>query len=157
MIPEYDIGCPVPDVPEAVVGQLDWLLTTARLGRLMSRMYERLFSVSAAQMPKAERIAAISSMSAELEAWASSLSPEFQPSQPFRSANFSNSCAHEMGLQLRSIYHALLMTLCRLRIHLTAAQPGEPDQETKRQLMETARAVIYDCRHIDHEAHVPVW
>ncbi|PYI36180.1 hypothetical protein BP00DRAFT_411697 [Aspergillus indologenus CBS 114.80] len=157
MIPEYDIGCPVPDVPESVIGQLDWLLTTARLGRLMSRMYERLFSVSAVQTPKAERIAAINSMSAELESWACSMSPEFRPSQNFRSANFSNPCAHEMALQLRTIYHALLMTLCRLRIHLTAAQPGEPDQETKRRLMETARAVIYDCRHIDHEAHVPVW
>ncbi|RAL02610.1 fungal specific transcription factor domain-containing protein [Aspergillus ibericus CBS 121593] len=157
-MPEYDIGCPVPNAPEAVTGQLDWLLTTAGLGRLMSRMYECLFSVSAVQRHKQARIAAINSVSSELEAWACSLPPAFQPSQPLRSSNFNEAYSLEMGLQLRFVYHALMMSICRLRIHLVADQePGESDQETKRRLMETARDIIYHCCHIKQEAYVPVW
>ncbi|GKZ30704.1 hypothetical protein AbraIFM66950_009998 [Aspergillus brasiliensis] len=157
MIPDYDIGCPVPECPQAAPGQLDWLLTTARLGRLMSRTYECLFSVSAVQMHTGARLAAIDSMSRELEAWHSTLPEPYQPRNPIRFSKGKNPCAEDMALQIRFIYYALVMSMCRLRIHLTVDQSSETDQEAKRQLMETARAVIYHTRYIEHEAHVPVW
>ncbi|GLA51237.1 hypothetical protein AnigIFM63604_007589 [Aspergillus niger] len=157
MIPDYDIGCPVPEPPNTVPGQLDWLLTTARLGRLMSRTYECLFSVSAVQMHTDARIAAIDSISRELEAWNCTLPEPYQPGTPIRFSKSKNPCAQDMALQIRFIYYALVMSMCRLRIHLTVDQPSETNQETKRQLMEAARAVIYHTRYIEHEAHVPVW
>ncbi|EHA28163.1 hypothetical protein ASPNIDRAFT_43524 [Aspergillus niger ATCC 1015] len=157
MIPDYDIGCPVPGPPDTVPGQLDWLLTTARLGRLMSRTYECLFSVSAVQMHTGARIAAIDSMSRELEAWNRTLPEPYQPGDSIRFSKSKNPCAQDMALQIRFIYYALVMSMCRLRIHLMVDQPSETNQETKRQLMEAARAVIYHTRYIEHEAHVPVW
>ncbi|GLA98363.1 hypothetical protein AtubIFM57143_006304 [Aspergillus tubingensis] len=153
----YIKGCPVPACPETAPGQLDWLLTTARLGRLMSRTYECLFSVSAVQMHTAARIAAVDSMSRELEAWIQTLPEPYQPGTPLRFSKGKSPCAQDMALQIRFIYYALVMSMCRLRIHLTVDQPNETNQETKRQLMETARAVIYHTRYIEHEAHVPAW
>ncbi|OJZ83099.1 hypothetical protein ASPFODRAFT_141751 [Aspergillus luchuensis CBS 106.47] len=157
MIPDYDIGCPVPACSETAPGELDWLLTTARLGRLMSRTYECLFSVSAVQMHTAARIAAVDSMSRELEAWIQTLPEPYQPRTPLRFSKGKSPSAQDMGLQIRFIYYALVMSMCRLRIHLTSDQANETNQETKRQLMETARAVIYHTRYVEHEAHVPAW
>ncbi|OKL57267.1 hypothetical protein UA08_07601 [Talaromyces atroroseus] len=159
MIPEYDIGCPVPDITETPTDGLDWLLVTARLGRLMSRMYECLFSVSAVQMPKETRLAAIESMFYELEVWRGSVPEELRPNTSSFSSNADKAygSAHEMRTQLQFLYYALIVSLCRLRIHLSADQHNPSDQEIKLRLMEAARSIIYLSRHIEHEPHVPVW
>ncbi|KAJ5634736.1 hypothetical protein N7528_002578 [Penicillium herquei] len=159
IIPEYDIGCPVPDIPDSSNGHQNWLLITAHLGRLMSKMYESLFSVSATRMPKEARLAAIESMFYELEVWRCSLPENLRPhTSRFSSKDdTSYASAHEMRAQLQFLYCALIMSLCRLRIHLFADQQSQSDQQVKLQLMEAARSIIFLSRHIEHEPHVPIW
>ncbi|PWY80733.1 hypothetical protein BO94DRAFT_558164 [Aspergillus sclerotioniger CBS 115572] len=154
IIADYDIGCPVPETPAATIGDLDWLMTTARLGRLISRMYECLFSVSAVRANLSTRIAAMNTISAELEQWKESLPKHFQLSQPFRPSHFKKPYAVNMAIQLRLIYYSLSISICRLRIHVS---PNERNQGINLQLMEAARTIIYLSRYIDHEPHVPTW
>ncbi|KAJ5724606.1 hypothetical protein N7493_006334 [Penicillium malachiteum] len=159
MIPEYDIGCPVPDIAGTSNDHQNWLLITACLGRLMSRMYESLFSVSAARMSKKARLAAIESMFDELEAWRCSLPENFRPhTSRFSSKDdIAYASAHKMRAQLQFLYCALIMSLCRLRCHVFSDQQSQSDQQIKLQLMEEARSIIFLSRHIEHEPHVPIW
>ncbi|PYI08733.1 hypothetical protein BO78DRAFT_405442 [Aspergillus sclerotiicarbonarius CBS 121057] len=154
IIADYDIGCPVPETPAATIGDFDWLMNTARLGRLVSRMYERLFSVSAVRANITTRVAAMNTVSAELEQWKECLPKHFQPSHPFRPSHFKKPYVLNMAIQLRLIYYSLSISICRLRIHVT---PNERDQGIKLQLMEAARMIISLSRYIDHEPHVPTW
>ncbi|KAJ5728826.1 uncharacterized protein N7483_003334 [Penicillium malachiteum] len=159
MIPEYDIGCPVPDIPGTSDSHQNWLLITTGLGRLMSRMYESLFSVSATRIHKGPSLAAIESMFYELEAWRGSLPENLRPHKSCFSSkeDTAYASAHEMRAQLQFLYCALILSLCRLRIHLYADQQCHSDQQIKLQLMEAARSIIYLSRHIEHEPHVPIW
>jgi hypothetical protein len=153
---DYDVGCPIPEIPEAVFGGFDWFLSSARFSRLVSRAYETLFSVSARMKSPEQYFAAIDRVDADLEKWRNSIPNEFRPGEPFRPQHCTTSSSM-IALRAHFYYHAVVVALCRLTLHLGAGTSSARQEEAKKRLMRTARHVVENTRYIDAEPYTPIW
>ncbi|KAL1999955.1 hypothetical protein VTN02DRAFT_3740 [Thermoascus thermophilus] len=154
---DYDIGSPIPETPEAVFGDYDWFLSSARFARLVSKAYEMLFSVSATMNSVDLYYAAIDTVSEDLERWRSSIPKEFRPGEPFRPQHFMNPCSMQVALRTHYFYYNAVISFSRLTLHVGAERPGERQAESKKNLMNSARLIIELTRYIDPEAYTPIW
>ncbi|KAL2012373.1 hypothetical protein VTN00DRAFT_5091 [Thermoascus crustaceus] len=154
---DYDIGSPIPETPEAVFGDYDWFLSSARFARLLSKAYEMLFSVSATMNSVDLYYAAIDTVSDDLERWRSSIPKEFRPGEPFRPQHFMNPCSMQVALRTHYFYYNAVISFSRLTLHVGAERPGERQAESKKKLMNAARLIIELTRYIDPEAYTPIW
>ncbi|CAG8343664.1 unnamed protein product [Penicillium nalgiovense] len=162
MIPDHDIGCPIPGVPESVVGEYNCFLSAIGFGRILSLAYTSLFSVSAAiQTTQAYHIA-IEEIETRLERWRTAVPMEFRPGMLCHELNMPSSSLREPSfkmivLQTNFSYYGLIIALARLKMQIGRQDQPQKHEESKRLLMNTARAVVEGSKHVDIAAHTPIF
>ncbi|KAH8689526.1 fungal-specific transcription factor domain-containing protein [Talaromyces proteolyticus] len=154
---DFDIGCPLPEIPETVFGGVDWFLSSARFARLVSRAYEMLFSVTATMKTPEQYFSAIDQVNDDLDQWRNSLPVEFRPGDPFRPGGSNTSWTLLVALRAHFFYHAVVIALCRLTLHVGAGTASGRMEDAKKRLMYTARQIIENTRYIDAEPYTPIW
>ncbi|KAF3392026.1 hypothetical protein DPV78_010755 [Talaromyces pinophilus] len=157
IISDRDIGCPIPEIPEAVHGGVDWFYLFARFARLVSRAYEMLYTVSATTKTPEEFYETIDMVYQDLEKWRLSVPKDLRPGDPFRPENCKSPWAITVSLRAHFFYSSLVMSLCRLTLHLGAGTESSRNEEAKKRLMYTARHIIGLTHYIDMQPHTSIW
>ncbi|PYH69236.1 Zn(II)2Cys6 transcription factor [Aspergillus vadensis CBS 113365] len=167
MIPDHDIGCPVPDVPESVFEGHNWFLSAISFGRILSLAYTSLFSVSAAIQPPESYYAAIQNIEARLERWRSALPEHYRPGRlsqshkphvaPCSSSSFIQPSFKTVVLQTKFSYYGLIIALARLKVYIGRQDQSPSQEKNRRLLMDTARAVVEESKNIDIAAYTPLF
>ncbi|PLB46037.1 hypothetical protein P170DRAFT_414839 [Aspergillus steynii IBT 23096] len=155
IIVDFDIGCPIPDTPEASFGGCNWFLSRVRFARITSQAYELLFSISASVNTEESYYTAIDHVEDRLERWKMALPGDFRPGG-HRSYSFSDP-GFKMGiLQTHCSYYSLVIALARLTIQISP-EKGHRHEDSKRKLMESARRLIELTQYIDKAPHTPIF
>ncbi|KAH8200581.1 hypothetical protein TruAng_005233 [Truncatella angustata] len=154
IIPDYDIGCPIPETPESNVEGFNFFVTALRGSRILSKAYQMLFSVSATMKSTEQYYASIDEIKSDLNRWTGSIPPKFRPGMPFHSGT---SWMTFMSLRLHYMYHALVMSLCRLELHIGADADVLRINDTRKLLMDTARTIINLTTFIELKPYTPLW
>ena len=157
MLIDYDIGTPVPAAPEAIFGDFDWFHTMVRFGRLISKAYEFLFSVSAVSSSKSSCRAAVATVFEELERWKNSLPKPVRPGYPFQPTYFPDDASMAVALRTRYHYYSVIIALSRISLYLDSEEFPHRQSEHTAGLMNAARAAIELTRYIEAEPYTPVW
>ncbi|KAK3349154.1 fungal-specific transcription factor domain-containing protein [Lasiosphaeria hispida] len=155
---DYDIGCPIPATPEAHFDGFNFFLASLRLSRLCSKGFETIFSASARMKTAREYMAAIDVVQDGLDRWRESIPQRLRP-YPGVAFPIGNSDATFLMLRLHYTYHALVLSLCRMDIHVGTgvAGAGARMDASKKRLMLEARAVIQLTTHIVIRPYTPMW
>jgi hypothetical protein len=154
LLSDYDIGCPLPDMPESNVEGINFFLIAVRCGRILSKAYQTLFSVSATMKTTEQYFAAIDAIKSDLSRWNYSIPAKFRPGMPFHPGNGWETLAF---LRLHYMYHALNISLCRLELHVGVDQSTQRMNDTRKQLMNTARTVLDLTTFIELKPSTPMW
>ncbi|KAK5055327.1 hypothetical protein LTR84_013077 [Exophiala bonariae] len=154
-IPDDDIGCHIPHIPEAIFAEFNWFLSSVRLGRLVSKAQSALFSVSATMKLNDEYQQDLVTTRGELEAWRQSLPMNFRPGERFARAHFSSSTSVMAALRTHLVYHNFVMVLCRLTLQVVELSSGRSLLDTRQEFMNSARRVIELTGHIEVEPYAP--
>jgi hypothetical protein len=157
-IADYDIGCPIPATPEAHIDGFDSFVTLLRLARLCSKAYQMLFSVSATMKSPEEYLVAVDCIRNDLLDWKSSVPYKFRP-EDNPDTPPDPAVASFMLLRLHYQYYALVMSLCRLDLHVGSkftCQRSRMDA-AQHQLMGAAKALIQLTTYIDIRPYTPMW
>lgn len=88
-----------------------------------------------------------------LEDWRTTIPAQFRPHEAHRGSIFRDLKSRNVAIQTNYYYYHLVIALERLTIHLD--RQGDR-QDSRRQLMNAARAVIELTKYIDVEAYTPV-
>lgn len=157
-IADHDVGCPIIPTREGHLKEdFELFVSALRLGRLFSRAYDKLFSLSANLNSVAQYESNIDAMKSDLEAWRSSLSAELRPGLPTNGARMAEGC-----LRLHYAYHALSIALGRVDLYVstkasnTDARGGRM-RAAENDLMQSARAVARLTMCIDIRPYTPIW
>lgn len=143
-------------MPEATVSGYNFFQGGIKISRLISKAHHKLFSISATTSTREQYSVAIKLLEDDLAKWASSLPARLHPGQPFRQMDYHNQPGlRMMVLQLHYLYYALLISLCRLRLHINDDNPSIG--QVKQQLLVTSRLVIQSTRYLDKQPYVPLW
>ncbi|KAH6869509.1 fungal-specific transcription factor domain-containing protein [Thelonectria olida] len=156
LIADYDVGCPIPSVPESTFGTYDWFLSSIRLARLLSIAYEFLFSLTASTQPAASQLVVIDRIENNLEQWRQSIPVSFKPQEPLHKPSFVDPKTKGVALSTQYYYYHILISLERLRLHL-GGDSGFRQQASKQKLLAAARTVIELTRFIDVEPYTPIF
>ncbi|KAH9209023.1 fungal-specific transcription factor, partial [Leptodontidium sp. 2 PMI_412] len=156
ILSDFDIGCPIPDAPEAVFQGFDWFFTMARFSRLISRAYEVLFSISATLNPADVIYANIDIISNELERRRMSIPETFRPREFFQIKHFPDDVSMAVAVRIRFHYESIVIALSRITLHLEGETFTTRRSASKNRLIHAARTVIELTRYIDTEAHAPI-
>ncbi|OQE13363.1 hypothetical protein PENFLA_c049G03159 [Penicillium flavigenum] len=162
VIPDHDIGCPIPSVPESIFGEYNCFLSAIGFGRILSQAYTSLFSVSAGiQTTQAYHIA-IEEIETRLERWRTAVPMEFRPGMLCHGSNMPSSSFREPSfkmivLQTNFSYYGLIIALARLKMQIGRQDQPQKQEESKRLLMDTARAVVEGSKNVDIAAHTPIF
>lgn len=132
-------------------------VSALRMGRLFSKAYERLFSVTTNLNSIAQYGIYIDSMKSDLEAWRVSIPDEFRPGSPTIGTRMSEGC-----LRLHFSYYNLAIALARAALYVSRkAAKSEADdvkvRAAENDLMESARAVARLTICIDIRPYTPLW
>lgn len=147
----------MPEMPLPEFGGFDWLLSFARFGRLISKAYDLLFCVTATMNSTGQYFEAIDEVNDDLENWRKTYPEELRPGGPFRPQNFYNSVFMLMSLRWHYYYYGVVMSLCRLTLHIGANTQSQRLEDAKFRLMNTAREVIDLTRFVDAEPYTSIW
>lgn len=147
----------MPSTPDASLGGFDCLLSHVRFARLLSKMHEMLFSVSATLNSEKTYHAAIDFVTDELSAWRDSIPEPFRPGLPFQNRTFGNPCSTHLKTKLHFYYHSALIAVARLELKVGSDTSGHRKKESKKVLMQSARTIIELTRYIDTEGYTPIW
>lgn len=169
MIPDYDIGCPIPEVPESVFGNCNWFLSAIGFSRVLSQAYTSLFSVSASIQSTDAYHVAIENIESRLERWRMSIPLRFRPGKPSDGKDGKpagsgplpvlTSLPHSFRttvLRINFNYYGLVIALARLKIHICKQDQSSQQEESKRLLMDTARAIVEESKNVEMAAHTPI-
>lgn len=152
---------PIPSVPDAIVGELDWFLTTARYARLLSKAMTSLFSISGTENPRTYYLAIIDQCETELEEWRMSIPANVRPSEPYRTHTLQGMVLRAAALGVHLLYNSFKLSLCRATLYLAANTSHVVSQarqaESTRNMMETSRSVLELTAFIDVEPNTPLW
>lgn len=154
VLPDYDIGCPIPETPESVVEGVNFFVITLRGSRILSKAYQMLFSVSATTNTKEQYYAAIDFIKLDAERWKNSIPSKFRPGTQFQSTNSSSTF---LILRVHYVYHILIISLCRLELHVGGDENSQRLADTRKLLMNTARTIIQLFNLIDLKPYTPLW
>lgn len=99
------------------------------------------------------QLAAIDRIRGLLEDWRKTIPEQFRPHEAHRPSIFRDLKSRNVAIQTNYYYFHLVIALERLTIHLD--REGNR-QDSRRQLMNAARAVIELTKYIDVEAYTPV-
>ncbi|KAG6354379.1 hypothetical protein INS49_004396 [Diaporthe citri] len=158
LISDHDVGCPIiPPQEEHLKDDFEKFVFSLRLGRIFSRAYESLFSVSASLNSIDQYELKIDAIKSEAETWRRSIPAGYRPGSPFSGARMAEGC-----LRLHYCYHALSIALGRLDLYVgrKAAKTeahGARMRAAENELMESARAVARLTICIDIRPHTPLW
>jgi hypothetical protein len=132
-------------------------MSAIRFSRLLSRAYDMLFSISSIMKSTDQYYAAIDRVNDDLEKWRLGIPLDFRPGEQFRPQNLGTPAAMMMGLRAHYSYYQVVMSICRLTLHVGAGGPPTPrSEECMKRLMSVARAVIELTRYIDAEPYTPI-
>lgn len=157
ILSDFDIGCPIPEAPEAIFQGFDWFFTMARFSRLISRAYETLFSISATMNTAETTYANIDRTSDELDRWRLSIPESFRPGEPFQMKHFPDHVSMAVAVRIRYHYESIIIALSRKTLHVEGENASSRRSSSKNALMNAARTVVELTRYIDTEAHAPIW
>lgn len=157
-IADHDVGCPIiPPQEEHLKDDFEKFVFVLRLGRVFSRAYESLFSVSANLNSVDQYEVKIDAMKSELETWRRSIPAECRPGLPFSGARMAEGC-----LRMHYCYHSLSIALGRLDLWVGRKATKSEAQAARmraaeNELMESARAVARLTICIDIRPYTPLW
>ncbi|OTA81648.1 hypothetical protein M434DRAFT_401315 [Hypoxylon sp. CO27-5] len=158
---DHDIVVPIPTVPDAIIGDLDWFLATARYARLLSKAMTSLFSIAGTDDPKAYYLAIIDQCESELEQWRMSIPENIRPGDPYRTHAIQGALLRLAALRIHLYYNSFKLSLCRATLHLAANTNNVVSQarqaESTRVMMETSRSVLELTAFIDVEPNTSLW
>lgn len=154
-IPDEDIGCHIPHIPEAIFGDFNWFLSSVRFGRLVSKAQSALFSVSATMKLNDEYQQDLETIRDELEIWRQSIPISFRPGERFARAHFASSTSVMAALRTHLVYHNFVMVLCRLTLQVVEPISGGSLLNIRHDFMNSARRVIELTGHIEVEPYAP--
>ncbi|OJJ79833.1 fungal specific transcription factor domain-containing protein [Aspergillus glaucus CBS 516.65] len=155
VIADYDIGCPIPNTPESVLGEYNWLISSVRFGRILAVAYASLFSISASTQPDDTILAAVDHVHTLLEEWRLSIPLDFRPKEPLQRRRLIDGASKEIALRTYYYYYHVIIALERLTLH--ASRDIARSENSMRALLNTAREVINLTRYIDVEPYTPVF
>lgn len=144
----------IPLVPESWFGGYNWYLSAIRLGRISSRAYSSLFSVSASLKSKESSRASLHSIRRLLEDWRQDIPLEFRPEEPIQLEVDASPSRKLVFLQTQYNYYNILIALDRLTIQVDQGTPSI--EETRHRLMQSARTIIELTIYIDARAFVSI-
>ncbi|KAI1075017.1 hypothetical protein F5B20DRAFT_595662 [Whalleya microplaca] len=158
---DSDIVCPVPAVPEAMLGDLNWFLIVARHARLLSKAMASLFSNSGVYNPKTYYLNAIDQLEIELEQWRLSIPANLRPGDPFRTHAMQSTLLRPVTLWLHFLHNSFKLSLSLATLHLAAntnsiVTPAR-HAECTRIIMESSRSTLELTAFIDVEPNTPLW
>lgn len=154
MIADYDIGCPIPNTPESVLGEYNWLVSSVRFGRILAVAYASLFSISASTQPDDTILEAVDHVHTLLEEWRLSIPLDFRPKEPLQRRRLIDGASKEIALRTHYYYYHVIIALERLTLHVS--RDIARSENSMRALLNTAREVINLTRYIDVEPYTPV-
>jgi hypothetical protein len=145
------------DIPESVFGGFNWFSASSNFARILSKSYERLFSVSATLNSKESYKAEISDIKGALERWRSSIPEIFRPGKSFRMQAFSKTILITVALRVHFLYYNLLIAVTRLEIHIGMDESLSFQAANETLLMDTARSILELTGYIDVGPYMPLW
>ncbi|KAI1206259.1 uncharacterized protein F4807DRAFT_234133 [Annulohypoxylon truncatum] len=158
---DHDIVIPIPSVPDAIMGELDWFLVTARYARLLSKAMASLFSIAGTDDPKTYYLSIIDQCEAELEQWRMSIPDEIRPGKLYQTHRIQSTMLRLVALRIHLLYNSFKLSLCRATLHLAANTSHVVSQarqaESTRAMMDTSRQVLELTAFIDVEPNTPLW
>lgn len=156
---DSDIGCPIPLVTESIFGNYDWFLSVARYSRLISRIYEILFTVSSGEGPADTYHASMKQLNTELEAWRLSIPVQFRPLEHFSGRGLPGTLEIYVAVNTQYLYFNALLTLLRIALYIKAGDlvTASDMQETKKQLMKTVYLILDSTKYIEVAAYTSIW
>ncbi|KAJ6064644.1 hypothetical protein N7499_013324 [Penicillium canescens] len=157
IIADYDIGCPIPDAPEAMYGDFNWFLSTICFSRILSQAYASLFSVSATMNSLESYYSAIDQIEGRLERWRMAIPENFRPGLHPQFVTFSDPATKMPAMYTHFRYYSLVIALARLTLYLSANESSPRTEENKRALMTAARMVIELIQFVDTAPHTPIF
>ncbi|KAJ0104226.1 fungal specific transcription factor [Diaporthe amygdali] len=146
-IADHEVGCPIiPTVEEHLTVDFEMFISLLRLGRLLSRVHERLFSVSATLNSVEQYQTNIDSLKSELEAWRCSMPVGLRPGLPISKKELMESARTVVRLTicidirpytpiwiLASLPLSAMFVLFDMVIH----RPSHQETETNLALLDT--------------------
>ncbi|KAH8589015.1 fungal-specific transcription factor domain-containing protein, partial [Bisporella sp. PMI_857] len=153
---DYDISAPIPKANKGVFEDFDWFLCQARFSRLLSRIYETLFSASASLNDPESISASIDMFNYELEAWRMSTPIAVRPGETIQPNLMSNHISMAILVRIHYYFYSVVIALSRLNLRHSMEQ-SHRQLESKKALLDSARIVIELTTYIDTEAYNPIW
>ncbi|OJJ61752.1 hypothetical protein ASPSYDRAFT_128692 [Aspergillus sydowii CBS 593.65] len=154
MISDHEVGCPIPDTPESVVADYNWLLSSVRFSRILSVAYASLFSISASTQPDDTTMAAINHVQTLLEEWRLSIPVDFRPKEPLQ-RRLLHGASKEIALRTHYYYYHVVIALERLTLHVS--RDVARSENAMRTLLNSATQIINLTRYIDVEPYTPAF
>ncbi|KAE8375731.1 fungal-specific transcription factor domain-containing protein [Aspergillus bertholletiae] len=155
-IADYNVGCPIPETPEANFGGYNWFLSSIRFARIMSQAYEVLFSISATQNSTETYYATIDYIQERLEKWRLAVPEAFRPGKTCPPQTFIDPVSKMVALQTHYSYYSLTIALARLTLQI-GSDDGVRQEGSRRSLMASARRIIELTQYIDKAPHTPLF
>ncbi|RKK21210.1 hypothetical protein BFJ67_g17402 [Fusarium oxysporum f. sp. cepae] len=155
-IPYHDISCPIPHTSLSLYSTFNWLQVLSSYALMISRIYERLFSVKAKSLSKEIRRTEALRAFEELENWKDSIPESFRPGMPIRSHRLGKSQAVALSVQIRFCYHNIRIALSRVSISASTGD-SENQMRYKLSLTDSARAIIEVVHLVHPEPFVLPW
>ncbi|OLN89025.1 putative transcriptional regulatory protein C530.05-like protein 10 [Colletotrichum chlorophyti] len=155
-IADYDVGCPIPNVPDSTFGDYNWFLFSIRFSRILSIAYESLFSVTASTRDKASLLTAIGRIRGMLDQWRQSIPQDFRPKEPLNRHRLADPHSKQAALSTQCYYFHLVIALERMSLQLEE-KGGLRQQDSRKELLQAARTIIELTRFIDVEPYTPIF
>ncbi|RAK80024.1 fungal specific transcription factor domain-containing protein [Aspergillus fijiensis CBS 313.89] len=158
VIDDSNISCAIPDVLESTFGDYDWFFCFIKYGRLVSKVHQSLFNVSAVSQPLQTYNATVNSLRSELESWRLAIPSRFRPGEVPKPRLLREPLALKIALLTHYLYFHALLTLSWTILHVGTARVAASQQDVlKRELLRTARSVLELTAFIEVAPSTPVW
>ncbi|KAB8264315.1 fungal-specific transcription factor domain-containing protein [Aspergillus pseudonomiae] len=155
LIADYNVGCPIPETPEASFEDYNWFLSSIRFARITSQAYELLFSISATQNVTEAYYTTIDYVQERLEKWRLTVPAGFRPGESCPPQTFIDPVSKMVALQTHYSYYSMAIALARLTLQI-GSDDGARQEHSRRNLMASARRIIELTQYIDKAPHTPL-
>ncbi|RAH80018.1 hypothetical protein BO86DRAFT_317138, partial [Aspergillus japonicus CBS 114.51] len=157
VIDDSNISCAIPDVLESSFGDYDWFFCFIKYGRLVSKVHQSLFNVSAVSQPLHTYNSTVNSLRSELETWRLAIPARFRPGEVPKPRLLREPLALKIALLTHYLYFHALLTLSWTILHVGTARVAAAQQDVlKRELLRTARSVLELTAFIEVAPSTPV-
>ncbi|PYH76912.1 hypothetical protein BO82DRAFT_193819 [Aspergillus uvarum CBS 121591] len=158
VIDDSNISCAIPDVLESSFGDYDWFFCFIKYGRLVSKVHQSLFNVSAVSQPLHTYNFTVNSLRSELETWRLAIPARFRPGEVPKPRLLREPLALKIALLTHYLYFHALLALSWTILHVGTARVAAAQQDVlKRELLRTARSVLELTAFIEVAPSTPVW